>query len=183
LQLSRITVVVNGARVEIVCRIAVEALMKNETESLQSQAAATTQNDNMIASLKDDIVTLKDDVKRLQCIAMTEHVAAAAADAAAAAVCRWFAAPLGPTLVQRAFEKRFFKNVAGVYPRLLFMDGEGWGNRLMQTGRSVLFRCKLKTQSSSSSSSISSSLSDPQQLFLLRVMRPLVFFFFFCTSP
>jgi hypothetical protein len=37
----------------------------------------------------------------------------------------------------------------------------------MQTGRSVLFRCKLKTSSSSSS-----SLSAPQQLFLLRITRP-----------
>jgi hypothetical protein len=76
-------------------RLAVEALMKNETETLQSQAAAATENDNLIASLKDDIVTLKEDVQRLQALAMTQHVAAAAANTAAAAICRWMAAPLG----------------------------------------------------------------------------------------
>lgn len=80
------------------------------------QSAAATQNDNIIASLKvwvakelaefvvqefalkctqDDVVTLKEDVKRLQSIALTEHVAASAADAAATAACRWIAAPLG----------------------------------------------------------------------------------------
>ena len=44
----------------------------------------------------------------------------------------------------------------------------------MQTGRSVLFRCKLKMTSNivSSSSISSSSISNPQQLYLLRVMRP-----------
>ena len=44
---------------------------------------------------QDDVVTLKEDVKRLQAVAMTEHVAAMAADASAAAICKWMSSPPG----------------------------------------------------------------------------------------
>jgi hypothetical protein len=47
---------------------------------------------------QDDVNTLRDDVKRLQSIAMTQHVAASSADAAAAALCKWFSAPLAQVL-------------------------------------------------------------------------------------